>query len=53
MISRLKLLDIHYHFVSPEMVQKLRDLGLNVNADDPQEPDHYGDEEYRYIFAAE
>jgi hypothetical protein len=42
-VKRLRKLDVHHHYVSPGLVEKLRGLGIEVNADDVQEPDDWGD----------
>jgi hypothetical protein len=56
-IRHLELLDIHHHYVSPEVVKWLRSVGLSlgitINADDPREPDQDGDEEFRYVAVSE
>jgi uncharacterized protein (TIGR02996 family) len=48
-IGRLEKLDIHHHYVSQEMLERLRGLGIEVDAGDPQEPD----EDYRYVAHSE
>ena len=35
-IRRLKRLDLHHHFCSPEMVEQLKDLGIDVDTSDPR-----------------
>lgn len=52
-VARLEKLDIHFHYVSPEVVAELEALGVDVNAGDRQEPDDYGDELHRYIAVSE
>lgn len=52
-LTGLKKLDVHHHFLSEEMVEQLGELGIEVDADDPQEEDEDGDETYRYIAASE
>jgi hypothetical protein len=52
-VARLEKLDIHHHYASPAAVAALEALGIAVDASGPQEPHHYGDEEYRYIAVAE
>jgi hypothetical protein len=44
-VKRLRKLDIHHHYVSPGLVEKLKGLGIEVDADDVQEPDDWGDGE--------
>ena len=41
-ISGLKLLDLHYHYVSDELQAKLKALPIQVDLSDPQEEDDYG-----------
>lgn len=38
-VAKLEELDIHYHFVSDPMVQRLEALGIEIDASDPQDPD--------------
>src|SRR5262249_10086031 len=52
-VARLEKLDIHHHFVSKEMVKRLKALGIRVDASDPKEPDVYDDEVHRYIAVSE
>jgi hypothetical protein len=47
-IARLEKLDIHHHYVSDEVVERLRGLGIEVDAGEPR-----GDEDYRYVAHAE
>lgn len=51
--ARLELLDIHHHFCSEEMIDKLREAGIRVDSGDPQEADDDGDESYRYVAVGE
>lgn len=53
LVRKLKRLDITHHYVSSEVVEELRELGIEVVDEDRQEPDRYGDEEYRYIAHSE
>lgn len=46
-IARLEKLDIHHHYVSEELVERLRGLGIEVDAGDPQ------DRDYRYVAHSE
>jgi hypothetical protein len=48
-VRKLKKLDIHYHFVTPDVVKRLNGLGIEVDASDPQDPD----QEYRYVSVSE
>jgi hypothetical protein len=44
-LARLKKLDIHHHFVSPALVQRLMALGIQVDARDS--------DAHRYVAHAE
>ncbi len=37
----IKMLDVHYHYLSDDMVAKLKELPLELDASDPNEPEHY------------
>ncbi len=52
-VARLEKLDIHHHFCSDEMVEKLKGLGIEVDARERQEPEDYGDENGRYVAVGE
>lgn len=52
-VARLKKLDIHHHYVSDAAVEKLRALGIELNADDRQEPDEWDGEAHRYVAVSE
>jgi hypothetical protein len=41
-IAKLKELDLHHHFISPEVAQKLEKLGPSVDLDDVQAEEDYG-----------
>jgi hypothetical protein len=45
-IAGLEFLDIHHHYCSDEMVNKLEGLGVKLDASDPQDPDEYDGERY-------
>jgi uncharacterized protein (TIGR02996 family) len=47
-LARLEKLDVHHHYLSPAMIERLRGLGIEVDASDPQESD-----DYRYVAHAE
>jgi hypothetical protein len=53
LFTLLEKLDIHHHYVSAEMVAKLKALGIEVDAGDPREADEDDGETYRYIAHAE
>lgn len=50
-IKSLQKLDIHYHYVTEATVAKLLELGIEVDANDPQKPDD--DEDWRYVAVGE
>ena len=52
-IRGLQTLDIHHHYVSPAMVRQLQQLGIDVDASEPKEPEKYNGEEYRYVALSE
>lgn len=49
----LQKLDIHHHYCSEEMVQRLQTLGMEVDTREPQEADYYDGEEQRYVAVSE
>jgi hypothetical protein len=51
--AHLERLDIHHHYVSPELVGQLRKLPFAVNADDPQLGQRGADPGDRYIAHSE
>jgi hypothetical protein len=54
-LTHLKKLDLHYHFMSEEMQERIREAlpGVEVDLSGVQEPDEDGDEVYRYIAVSE
>ena len=54
-LSHLKILDLHHHYLSDEMMAKLTAAKLadSINLDDQNQADEYDDETYRYIFVSE
>lgn len=53
-IKNLDKLDVHFHYLSDEWVEKLRGLPIDVDVADQQEGDSYGDDEiYRYVAVSE
>jgi hypothetical protein len=52
-IKGLQKLDVHHHYISPELVAQLEHLGPEVDTSDAKEPDKHGGEEYRYISVGE
>lgn len=45
-IMKLKSLDLSYHYMSDEMMNRWKQSGLNVDISDQQDADE--DEDYRY-----
>jgi len=52
-VRRLRRLDIHHHFCSPPTVRQLEELGIEVDASDPQAPDEYNGQMHRYVAVGE
>jgi hypothetical protein len=52
-VRRLEKLDVHYHYCSLEMVERLQSLGIEVDASEHQEPDMWGGEEHRFVAVSE
>jgi hypothetical protein len=52
-VARLEKLDIHHHYVSNELVKKLKGLGIIVDASEVQKPDTWDNEEHRYVAVGE
>jgi hypothetical protein len=57
-LAGLKKLDIHHHYVSDEVLDGLKDLGIELDATDTQEPDYWDDEDeegegHRYCAVSE
>lgn len=53
MLKKLDKLDLTYHFLSDEMMEKLKKSGINVLLDDQQEPDEYDGEVWVYPMLTE
>lgn len=51
--GNIKEVDLSYHYMSEEMMEKLEALEAEVNVDDPQEDDEYDGEIYRYPMLTE
>lgn len=52
-LSQLKLLDLHHHYVSPELIKQLKANAAEVNDDDVRKPDEWGGELHRYVAVGE
>jgi hypothetical protein len=54
LVQRLERLDVHHHFMTPEVMEQLEALPiLRVDVSQKQEPDRYGGEEWRHTAVAE
>jgi hypothetical protein len=51
-IARLEKLDLHHHYCSEAMVERLKGLGITVDAGEHQKPDG-DDEDDRYVAVSE
>lgn len=51
--KNIKEVDLHYHYMSEDMMKKLQGLNATVNVDDRQEDDEYDGEIYRYPMLTE
>ncbi|HSH80417.1 MAG TPA: STM4015 family protein [Herpetosiphonaceae bacterium] len=52
-VRRLQRLDIHHHFCTPSAVRQIEELGIEVDASDPQEPYESDGEMHRYVAVGE
>jgi hypothetical protein len=54
-LTHLKKLDLHHHFISEQMQERLREAlpGVDVDLSEQQEPDEWDGEEQRFIAVAE
>lgn len=46
-------LDVHYHYLSDDMMEKLENLPIEVNVNEQNEPDEWDDEVYYYPMLTE
>ncbi|NBH72052.1 cytoplasmic protein [Clostridiaceae bacterium] len=51
--GNIEKLDVHYHFMSDEMVKKLEALSVEVDASEKNKPDNYRGEVYMYAMLTE
>ena len=51
--ANVECLDVHYHYLSDEMMEKLEALPIEVNTDEQEEPDEDDDETYYYAMLTE
>ena len=49
----VKELDIHYNFLSDEMVESIEKLPIEIDASEQNEPDEYNNELYYYPMLTE
>ena len=49
----VKELDVHYHYLSDDMMEKLENLSIQVDTDEQNEPDEWDDEVYYYPMLTE
>lgn len=49
----IKMVDLHYHYLSEEMMAKLEGLDVEINLEEPNEEDEYDGEIYRYPMLTE
>lgn len=52
-VRQLEKLDIHHHFCSPDMMERLQSLGITVDTSERQEPNRWGGEEHRFVAVSE
>jgi hypothetical protein len=52
-LKRLRTFDLHHHFLSDELVNRLKSEYPNADLSDQKEADKYGGEVYRYIAVSE
>ncbi|MAT72639.1 MAG: hypothetical protein CMJ58_24430 [Planctomycetaceae bacterium] len=52
-LGQLKVLDMHFHYMSAEAVSQLKSVVPAVNADDVQQPDDWDGEPHRYVAVGE
>lgn len=54
-LGHLERLDVHHHFLSDAMMQRLTDAlpGVQVDVSNREQPDEYGGEVWRYVAVAE
>jgi len=52
-LPNVKTLDVHYHYMSDKMVQKLEELPIEVDASEACEPDEYDGELYMVAMLTE
>ena len=49
----IKVVDLHYHYLSDKMMKKLQELPISINLDEQNESEEYDGEVYRYPMLTE
>jgi hypothetical protein len=52
-VRKLKKLDLHHHFCSNDMMQRLQTLGIEVDVSEREEPDRWDGQEQRFVAVSE
>ncbi|MBA3469194.1 MAG: STM4015 family protein [Herpetosiphonaceae bacterium] len=52
-VAKLELLDLHHHYMSDELVERIKALGIQVDVSDQQKADINDDEINRYVAVSE
>lgn len=52
-LKSLKKLDVHFHYISPPVIEQLKAIVPEVDASNVQEADNYDGEIYRYVAVSE
>jgi hypothetical protein len=52
-VAHLEKLDIHHHYCSQQMVERLHGLGIDLDAGDPQQAEEHRGEVWRYVAVGE
>jgi hypothetical protein len=52
-IAKLKYIDLSHHYLSKEVMEQFKKLGVKTDLDDRQDADEYDGEVYRYIMVSE
>jgi hypothetical protein len=52
-VRKLEKLDLHHHFCSDEMMQRLQTIGIEVDVSEQERPEDWGDDDGRYVAVSE
>lgn len=52
-VKALRKLDLHRHYLSPEVAARLAELGPEVDVSEPTEPDEWNGKKHRYVAVGE